>query len=77
MHEELPIGPNPCCACGLEYGEHLSDCAGNIQTEKIMSEENDLWNLTSQELPPVGILVLTSHVLPFGGSMTTKSSKSN
>lgn len=26
MSDELPIGPNPCCHCGGEYGEHQPDC---------------------------------------------------
>lgn len=26
MSDEIPIGPNPCNACGGEYGQHAFDC---------------------------------------------------
>lgn len=26
MSDEIPIGPNPCRACGGEYGQHQPDC---------------------------------------------------
>lgn len=26
MSDEIPIGPNPCPSCGMEYGQHITGC---------------------------------------------------
>lgn len=58
MSDEIPIGPNPCSACGGEYGEHTEDCrslapatgyAAPVECEEAVMEKIQLRRLQGRQ----------------------------